>query len=259
MATSITVYPKYISYTENTSFTYNSQSYDHSLALQFTSYKLDKFGRKVREKNPDNPSEPLNKDLYVRSYYTITGVDANINGMPLTIEDLVTLLAVKRANVLEKEVTPMATIIENRNKRIEDLGTLLASVAQTQSKLESQEEGEDKAFDCKGLSFYLKQYFTQAELEKANLWDWIGRTETDADNHHMSLQVYPCATKKSEGIVASANQLIKAKIDSLNNDAQSDLSRMDNLVSKRDEAYTLSTDLLSKFSDGRSNIINNMK
>jgi hypothetical protein len=34
---------------------------------------------------------------------------------------------------------------------------------------------------------------------------------------------------------------------------------MDNLVSKRDEAYTLSTDLLSKFSDGRSSILNNMK
>jgi hypothetical protein len=213
----------------------------------------------VVEKDPQDPTQPLNKDLIVRSYYKVGGVDEKVDGMPLTIEDLVTLLAVKRANVLEAEVTPMATIIENRNKRIEDLGTLLASVAQTQSKLESQEEGEDKAFDCKGLSFYLKEYFTKAELEKANLWDWIGRTETDANNHHMSLQNYPCATKKSEGIVASANQLIKAKIDSLNNDAQSDLSRMDNLVSKRDEAYTLSTDLLSKFSDGRSNIINNMK
>ena len=233
----------YITYTEKVSFTYDNQTYDHSLALQFTNYKLDKFGRKV---------DGGNSDLAVRSYYKVDGVDQAVNGMPLTIEDLVTLLAVKRANVLEKEITPMAKIIEERNDRIDQLGTLLASIAQTQSKLESQEEGEDKAFACTGLCYYLKLYFTKSELEEANLWSWV-------NNSANSSQTAECKSKKSDGYIASANQLVKAKIDSLNNDAQSDLSRMDNLVSKRDEAYTLSTDLLSKFSDGRSNILNNMK
>lgn len=231
----------YITYTEKASFTYNNQTYDHSLALQFTNYKLDKFGRKV---NADND------DLQVRSYYKVSGVDSAVNGMPLTIEDLVTLLAVKRANVLEKEITPMAKIIEARNERIEDLGTLLASIAATQSKLESQEEGKDNAFDCKGLCYYLKKYFTDTELNEANLLSWCNNHNNINDN---------CSSKKSDGYIASANQLVKSKIDALNNDAQSDLSRMDNLVSKRDEAYTLSTDLLGKFSDGRSNILNNIK
>ena len=233
----------YITYTQGATITYNDQTYNHSLNLQFTNYKLDKYGRKV---------DGGNDDLLVRSYYKVDGVDTGVNGMPLTVEDLVTLLTVKRANILEREITPMAKIIDARNKRIEDLGTLLASVAQTQSKLESQEEGEDDAFACKGLCYYLKLYFTKSELEEANLWGW-------ADNSANSSQTAECKSKKSDGYIASANQLIKAKIDSLNNDAQSDLSRMDNLVSKRDEAYTLSTDLLSKFSDGRSSILNNMK
>ncbi len=241
---------EYIVYKADTTFTYNNQTYDHSLALQFTNYKLDKFGRKVVEKDPQDPTQPLNKDLIVRSYYKVGGVDSAVNGMPLTIEDLVTLLAVKRANVLEAEINPMAKIIEARNDRIDKLGTLLASIAQTQSKLESQEEGEDKAFACLGLGYYLRQYFTDSELGEANLLGWV--------NNHTAI-TDECKSKKSDGYIASANQLVKSKIDSLNNDAQSDLSRMDNLVSKRDEAYTLSTDLLSKFSDGRSNIINNMK
>ena len=231
----------YITYTSGATFNYDSQTYNHSLNLQFTNYKLDKYGRKV---------DGGNDDLKVRSYYKVDGVDTGVNGMPLTVEDLVTLLAVKRANILEREITPMASIIDARNKRIEDLGTLLASVAQTQSKLESQEEGDDDSFACKGLCYYLKKYFTEDELREANLLDWCNSHNTESDN---------CSSKKSDGYIASANQLIKAKIDSLNNDAQSDLSRMDNLVSKRDEAYTLSTDLLSKFSDGRSSILNNMK
>ncbi len=231
----------YITYTSGATFNYDSQTYNHSLNLQFTNYKLDKYGRKV---------DGGNEDLKVRSYYKVDGVDTGVNGMPLTIEDLVTLLAVKRANILEREITPMASIIDARNKRIEDLGTLLASVAQTQSKLESQEEGDDDSFACKGLCYYLKKYFTDDELSEANLLNWCNSHNTEGDN---------CSSKKSDGYIASANQLIKAKIDSLNNDAQSDLSRMDNLVSKRDEAYTLSTDLLSKFSDGRSSILNNMK
>ena len=231
----------YITYTQGATIAYNNQTYNHSMALQFTDYKLDKNGRAVSGNN---------SDLEVRSYYKVDGVDSGVNGMPLTIEDLVTLLAVKRANVLEKEITPMAKIIEARNERIEDLGTLLASVAQTQSKLESQEEGDDNSYACKGLGYYLKLYFMDSELGEANLLGWVNAHTSIDDN---------CSSKRSEGYIASANQLIKAKIDSLNNDAQSDLSRMDNLVSKRDEAYTLSTDLLSKFSDGRSAILNNMK
>ena len=231
----------YITYTQGATINYNDQTYQHSLNLQFTNYKMDKYGRRV---------DGGNGDLKVRSFYKVDGVDSGVNGMPLTIEDLVTLLTVKRANILEREITPMAKIIDARNQRIEDLGTLLASVAATQSKLESQEEGDDNSYSCTGLCYYLKKYFTDSELSEANLLGWC--------NGHNSIND-SCSSKKSDGYIASANQLIKAKIDSLNNDAQSDLSRMDNLVSKRDEAYTLSTDLLSKFSDGRSAILNNMK
>ncbi len=240
----------YINYTQGATIDYNSQQYKHSLTLQFTNYKMDKYGRVV---------DGGNEDLKVRSYYTVGGVDTGVDGMPLSIEDLTTLLTVKRASILEREITPMSKIIQARNEQIEALGNLLAAVAQTQSKLESQEEGDNNSYDCKGLCYYLEKYFTSEELDEANLSGWITSCKVAAETLHISFEQFPCSSKKSDGYIASANQLIKSKIDSLNNDAQSDLSRMDNLVSKRDEAYTLSTDLLSKFSDGRSSILNNIK
>ena len=170
----------YITYTQGATITYNDQTYNHSLNLQFTNYKMDKYGRKV---------DGGNSDLKVRSYYKVDGVDTGVNGMPLTVEDLVTLLTVKRANILEREITPMAKIIDARNKRIEDLGTLLASVAQTQSKLESQEEGDDNSFPCQGLCYYMKQYFTDSELGEANLLGWC--------NAHNSIND-SCSSKKSD-------------------------------------------------------------
>ena len=57
----------YITYTQGANFSYNSQTYQHSLNLQFTNYKLDKFGRKVSGGNDD---------LQVRSYYKVDGVDS---------------------------------------------------------------------------------------------------------------------------------------------------------------------------------------
>ena len=81
----------------------------------------------------------------------------------------------------------MAKIIEERNERIDQLGTLLASIAQTQSKLESQEEGEDKAFPCKGLGYYLKLYFTDSELGEANLLNYSTITLNNVRDETISL------------------------------------------------------------------------
>ena len=230
-----------IQYDPSKTFSYENETYSYAATLTFTNYKLDKYGRRI-----DNSG---NKNLKVRAFYTIEGMDNLDHHMPLSVEDILTYMTVKRANSVEKEITPLATIIDRRNTRIDDLGNLLASVAKTQSQLESQEEGDDASKDCKGLCYYLYQYFSEEELSQANLLDFVKKHKTKDD---------ACSSKRSDGYIASANQLLKAKIDTLNNDASSDLQRMDNLVNKRDEAFTLATDLLGKLTDGRSTILNNM-
>jgi hypothetical protein len=51
---------------------------------------------------------------------------------------------------------------------------------------------------------------------------------------------------------------VKSKIDALNNSAQKDMTRLESLVNRRDEAFSTASDLMSKISDTRSNLIRNL-
>ena len=53
-------------------------------------------------------------------------------------------------------------------------------------------------------------------------------------------------------------QMVKSKIDSLNNAAEKDMTRLESLVDRRDEAYSTASDLMSEVSDTRSNLIGNL-
>jgi uncharacterized coiled-coil DUF342 family protein len=53
-------------------------------------------------------------------------------------------------------------------------------------------------------------------------------------------------------------QKVKSKIDALNNEGQKDMTRLQSLVDRRDEAYSAASDLMSKVSDTRANLIRNM-
>ena len=53
-------------------------------------------------------------------------------------------------------------------------------------------------------------------------------------------------------------QRVKSKIDSLNNQSEKDMSRLQSLVDRRDEAFTTASNLMSEISDTRGNTIGNM-
>ena len=51
---------------------------------------------------------------------------------------------------------------------------------------------------------------------------------------------------------------VQKKIDGLNNAAQTDMTRLQSLVDRRDESYSTATNLMSAISDTRSNLIRNL-
>ena len=53
-------------------------------------------------------------------------------------------------------------------------------------------------------------------------------------------------------------QKVKSKIDALNNAAQKDMTRLESLVDRRDEAFSTASSLMSEISDTRSNLIRNL-
>ena len=52
--------------------------------------------------------------------------------------------------------------------------------------------------------------------------------------------------------------MLKTMIDSRNNESQTDMSRLQSLVDRRDESYSTATNLMSAVSDTRSNLIRNL-
>ena len=53
-------------------------------------------------------------------------------------------------------------------------------------------------------------------------------------------------------------QSLKSMIDGRNNQAQTDMSRLQSLVDRRDESFTTASNLMSAISDTRSNLIRNL-
>jgi len=53
-------------------------------------------------------------------------------------------------------------------------------------------------------------------------------------------------------------QLVKSKIDGFNNQSQTDMSRLQGLVDKRDQSFSTATDLMTNVSDTRGTLIQNL-
>lgn len=155
------------------------------------------------------------------------------NDKPMDFQDLMVEVAENRAVSVEGEVKPLSTRIQARNQTLEELGVALADLTSLQAQFDSDADGDDRAATLKQTSYdTLTSVFGDA---------------VDFDDLRMT---------KYE--VEYWLQMVKNKIDALNNEAEKDMTRLESLVDRRDEAYTTASDLMSEVSDTRSNVIGNM-
>jgi len=158
--------------------------------------------------------------------------DYMLNGKGVDFQDIMIAIAENRATSVEGEVTPLSTRITNRNKTLEDLGNVLADLTKLQSQFDSDADGDDR-------EGYLQQTSKDILIEVFGSLDW-------SDLHMTKYEVEEWLQK------------VKSKIDALNNEAQKDMTRLQSLVDRRDEAFSTASDLMSKISDTRSNLIRNL-
>ncbi len=163
------------------------------------------------------------------------GVDFSdflIDGKKVDFQDLMIAISQNRATTVEGEVTPLTTRIRTRNATLEKLGTVLADL----TKMQSQFESGDKPGARHG---------TLPATSKAILLDIFGKLDFDD----------PQMTKYE---VEEWLQKCKSKIDALNNAAQTDMTRLQSLVDRRDESFSTASTLMSAISNTRSNLINGL-
>ena len=158
--------------------------------------------------------------------------DFFLDGKHLDFQDVLIAIAERRATSVEKEVTPLSTKIQARNKVLEDLGNVLADLTKLQAQFSSDAKGSDR-------SGTLQQTSKDILIAVFGTLDWSG----------LKMTTYG---------VEEWRQKVKSEIDALNNEAQKDMTRLESLVNRRDEAFSTASDLMSKVGDTRSNLIRNL-
>ena len=158
--------------------------------------------------------------------------DYKIEEKPVDFQDLMVAVSEQRAVTVEGEVTPLTTRIRTRNAMLDELGTDLADLSKLQAQLKSDDAGDTR----RG---YAQQATKDSLIKIFGQLDW-------GDLHMTKYEV-------EEWI-----QKVKSKIDGLNNEAQTDMTRLQGLVDRRDESFSTATNLMSAISDTRSNLIRNL-
>ena len=176
----------------------------------------------------------------------------------MDFQDLLVKFSKNRAVAVEGEVNPLTVRINQRNKRLDELGEVLSELTKIQTEFESDDTGDRDMHSwmsnktgavLESLGYTPKYYATEGDRPKDN--------EDRADFYKAGWAGENCysANKKTlEGMLSR----VKSEIDSLNNAAQTDMTRLQSLIDRRDESYSTATNLMTSVSDTRSNVIRNM-
>lgn len=158
--------------------------------------------------------------------------DYKLNGVTVDFQDLMVAVAEHRATAVEGEVGPQTVRMRQRNERMEKLGTALSELTKMQSAFKSDDGGTTTRDSMSDATWNI-------------LSEYAGALGISAD-----------AKDQKKSVDAFAEK-VKNVIDSLNNASQKDMTRMEGLVDRRDEAFTTATNLMKSVSETRDNVIRN--
>lgn len=179
-------------------------------------------------------SNPISNSLAdpnsITSRWGITASEYTIDGKQVDLQDLMVDVSKNRAVAVEGEVEPLSTRIRERNARLEALGEALSEMTQIQAAFDE----DDGPGTLSG----------EISAETREILAGYGYTFD--------------ANRLAKSTVEGAIQRLKSEIDGLNNESQLDMSRLQQLVDRRDESYSTATNLMTAISDTRANLIRNL-
>lgn len=171
--------------------------------------------------------------------YTVTGAGYLAAGQTIDFQDLMVVITARRAAVVEDEVKPMQTRMTERNKRLESLGNALSDLSDVEACFSSDDSGSKWSSSLDPKRYLKPETCTLLDSIEKNLY-------ASGDK---AIQKSTCE---------KAIQLVKTQIDRLNNEASSDMTRLQSLVDRRDESYSTATSLMQAIGDTRSSLVKNM-
>jgi len=163
----------------------------------------------------------------------VTVVDYKVDNVEIDFETIVTAVATGRATTIEGEVEPLNTQVTQRNNKLEKYGKALADISGKQTSVKDEDRPSAKITITDGVTISVLNEFGIKGQSGSSSTSMI-ITYSDAE---------------------TAVQKIKTAMDKLNNDAQSDMTRLQSLVQKRDDSFSTATTIMTAVSDTRGNLI----
>ncbi len=174
----------------------------------------------------------------------VTFGDYKIGNDTVDFQDLMVAIAERRATTVEGEVAPLTPRTKKRNVDLDLAGALLSIFTKAQADFASDAKGSDTT-GIRGITSNQWKLLREAYIrcggdDPGAAWD------DDFANSGWS-------KSRIEGMI----QAFKSMIDGMNNEAQTDMSRLQSLVDRRDESFSTATTLMTSISDTRGNLIRN--
>lgn len=168
----------------------------------------------------------------------LTSYDYTLGDSTETIdyEALALSVAKARAHVIEAEVYPLAEKMTLRNEGLETMGNALALFSEALEAFDSDAEGSDT---------------TTFDMTR-EMYDFLVFQEIISEATFTLQEGHVTASKSA---LSGASESAKVAIDSMNNAAQLDITRLESLVSRRDEAYEAAESFRSSISGSRSTLL----
>ncbi len=168
----------------------------------------------------------------------VNAYDYNLNGVHKDLQDMLVTIAQNRATAIEAEVRPLQTIINRRNQRLEKYGTVLAKL----TELQGQFTDDDRGNKTVGIGNTITATDFEAIMKECGYPGFLSGSS-------LTMNKSSC-----DGAVSR----VKSAVDEMNNAAQKDMTRLQSIVDRRDEAYTTATTMMTAVSDTRASLIKNL-
>lgn len=191
----------------------------------------------------------------ITSRWGITANEYRYDGKDIDLQDLMVAVSKRRATSVEGEVQPLTERIQARNKRLEELGEALAELTAIQAEFKSDDDpNRDPNAWMSPATGKILESLGYVPHVYATDDDRPGKNERANFYYVAEHGKYSANRKTIEGMLSR----VKSEIDGLNSDAQFDISRLQQLVDRRDESFTAATTLMTEISETRDNTIRNL-
>jgi len=183
-------------------------------------------------------SGAINSNSFVSSVNAQSRFGASSN-----IPELIMAVQIERANVLENQIKDQIGDMQKRNEWLKTANAHLAT-------LRTNRPNDTSA---------LGNYYPASKPGEPSKKDTAEDAKKWMDANGVKIENTGSDSRGNQGEFDAAINNLKSSIDSVNSQSQMDMVRLQGLMDKRNQAFDMLTNNLSKFSKSMDSVIGNMR